>query len=165
MLQEIADLRSKAFKRYVSNVDSIDTQGSLIYVVQPGNQPGDRTLAAAADADQGDLFTCFQLEIEPIEHRWPPVIGKGHSCHFNVPSNWGRQRHRIRFLRDARSHFEDFQDSSETGAETVEPEIHIHSHLQRIEQSGKVTGKSDESADCQSSYEHPITAIAEHGDR
>ena len=76
ILGDDADLAAERAPRHVAHVDAVDQHASLAGVVEPRHERGERRLARAGGADQGDGAAGLDLEVDPRQHRPRRVVAE-----------------------------------------------------------------------------------------
>ena len=85
VLLDDADVAADGFKREVADVLSVDQHGAAVFVqmVEVGEQVAERRLTAARGADERELTTLFELQVDVVQNLLAFVVGEGDVSELN----------------------------------------------------------------------------------
>ena len=88
----IPTARRSSRRRSLAHVDAVEDDAAGVHVVEAGQEPGDRRLAAGGRADHRDGLAGVHDEVEAVEHRRARPVPERHALERTSPPPSGSAR-------------------------------------------------------------------------
>jgi hypothetical protein len=143
------------------DVDAVEPYRALGRVVEPGHQLGDRGLAGARRAHDGDRLAGRDAQVEAGQHRAAGAVGEGDVGEVDRPARLGQRLGlgRLRYRGRLVEHAGQFLERGRRGLERV---VELGQVLHRVEELAQVQQERGEDADLGLAVQHPVAAVGEH---
>ncbi|KLL96999.1 hypothetical protein NJ76_08965 [Rhodococcus sp. IITR03] len=149
LLRDHADQSGEIGEPHVAQVDAVDAHASLDRVVQSCDERAERGLARAGLADERDLRSCRDVEVDPVERvAVRSFVAEAHVLEPH-PAGDGRRvdGHRIARVVDVDGKVEVFEDAAEQGQRTGDGDTDVEQAHQRPEQRALQAREGHQGAD------------------
>ena len=150
---------------HLPHVDAVEQHPAAGHVVEARDQTGDRRLAAAGGADEGDRRAGGDVEVEAVEHGVgePLRVAERHVVEPHVPAP-GRQRRGVGDIDHPRLGGEHVVHPLGGGGGPLCLGEDHPEHAERPDHQCHVGVERRQLADGQLTVDHEVPAVAEHGD-
>ena len=182
VLVDDADVPAQVGQLQVADVLAVDEHGAAAGVVEPRHEVGERRLAAAGVADEGDGVTGRDLEAHASQHRpvdvaEPDVVegdgaGRPRGLHRARGDELRRrqpervpQRLRVRLLRHLERRVQHFVDPLAAGDRPLRQAGEPADDLRRVHEHHQVAVEGDQRAEAEVPLDHlPAAVVQQEGD-
>ena len=144
--------------RHVAHVVPVDQHGSLLYVVEAGEQAGDGALAGAGGADDGDGLAGVDMQIQVAQDRLVAVVAKGDMLEI-YRSLDRRQGLCIRVVYDLDGHVQYLEDALGRHAGALQLRILLAQVADGVEETVDIEREGDQDADEQRALRDQQSAV------
>ena len=131
-----ADLTAKLTESHVGQRHAVEANFAGVGIGKTRNQIGQRALAAAVRADDGDRFAERNAQAHILQHRFAGLVGETHVLEFQVaivpPDGYGMLR-----IANGRFAFEPGEDAVAGGAGGLQAAEDVGHFSQRIGHAGQ----------------------------
>ena len=161
----IADRGAQRVQLGVAHVQAVDQHPAAVDVVEPGDERGQRRLAAAGRADQRHRAARLDRQVDVGQHRPALLVGEGDAVEPDQSRAVG-QRPGVRQLDDVALHVQHLEDPLAGGHRPLVLADPHADHPQRHDQQQQVGVDGEEVAQRQIALDHLVAADQQHsGDR